>query len=251
MVTGDHGRCQRAWCARAVNRRSHRHLWGANTQSPSENGRLGLSSWGGSPALLGCLRSASTPTMVSDVLKLLRSLVVAIVEFLAPRARLAAENLLLRQQLVILQRAARRPRVKPWERRLLSALAVRWSALKDAITIVKPATLLRWHRATWRWWWRRKSRGPSGRPPIAADLRALIRRFWRENATWGQKLIAAECGKLGWTVSPRTVAKYRPRNLDCGRGQSWRIFLRRDLSRSACRSRSQTTVSGAGQKPGS
>ena len=51
--------------------------------------------------------------MVSDVLKLLRSLVVAIVEFLAPRARLAAENLLLRQQLVILRRAARRPRVKP------------------------------------------------------------------------------------------------------------------------------------------
>ena len=157
--------------------------------------------------------------MVSEVFKLLRALVVAIVEFFEPRARLAAENLLLRQQLVILQRTARRPRVKPWERRLLSALAIRWSALQGAVAIVKPATLLRWHHAAWRWWWRRKSKRPPGRPAISADLRALIRRFWRENTTWGQKIIAAECGKLGWTVSPRTVAKYRPRNLDRCRGQ--------------------------------
>jgi hypothetical protein len=64
------------------------------------------------------------------VLKLLRHLVVAIVELLAPRAQIAAENLLLRQQLVILQRSVRRPRVKAWERRFLSAPAVRRSALQ-------------------------------------------------------------------------------------------------------------------------
>src|SRR5262249_34984212 len=135
-----------------------------------------------------------------------------------------------RQQLTILRRAARRPRLKPWERRLLSALAVRFSALRDAIAIVKPATLLRWHRASWRWWWRRRSKQPPGRPPIPADLRELIRRFWRENATWGQKVIAAECSKLGWTVLPRTVAQYRPRNLDRSRGQAWSTFLRNHLS---------------------
>jgi hypothetical protein len=70
--------------------------------------------------------------------------------FLSPRARLAAENLLLRQQLVILRRITRRPRFKPWERRLLSSIAVRWSALQNAVLLVKPATLLRWHRTAWR-----------------------------------------------------------------------------------------------------
>jgi hypothetical protein len=64
----------------------------------------------------------------------------------------------------------------------------------------------------------------------SADLRALIRRLWRENPTWGQVLIAAECGKLGWIVAPRTVAKYRPRNLKRGRGQLWTTFLHNHLS---------------------
>jgi transposase InsO family protein len=168
--------------------------------------------------------------IVPGVLLLIRTLLTAFVQLLSPRVRLVAENLLLRQQLVIVQRAARRPRLKPWERRLLSALAVRWNALQDAILIVKPATLLRWHRAAWRWWWRRKSKRPPGRPSISPELRALIRRFWRESATWGQKVIASECGKLGWTISPRTVAKYRPRHLDRGRGQSWSTFLRNHLT---------------------
>jgi transposase InsO family protein len=90
--------------------------------------------------------------------------------------------------------------------------------------------LLRWHRAAWRWWWRRKAKRPPGRPPISADLRALIRRLWRDNTTWGQTVIAAECAKLGWTVSARTAAKYRPHNLDRQRGQMWRKFVRNHLS---------------------
>jgi hypothetical protein len=168
--------------------------------------------------------------MVLTVLSLLRHLVIAFVDFLSPRARLAAENLLLRQQLVILRRTARRPRFKPWQRRLFSSIAVLWSALRNSILVVKPATLLRWHRTAWRWWWRRKSKRHPGRPPISPELRSLIRRLWRENTTWGQTTIAAECGKLGWTVSPRTVAKYRPRHLDRSRGQAWSTFVRNHLS---------------------
>jgi hypothetical protein len=68
------------------------------------------------------------------------------------------------------------------------------------------------------------------RSPIAPELRSLIRRLWRENITWGQTTIAAECGKLGWIVSPRTVAKYRPRHLERSRGQAWSTFVRNHLS---------------------
>jgi hypothetical protein len=168
--------------------------------------------------------------MVLNVLSLLLHLFAALFDLLAPRARLAAENLLLRRQVLILRRTARRPRFKPWERRLLSSLAVRWSALQNAILVVKPATLLRWHRAAWRWWWQRKSKRQPGRPPISPEMRSLIRRIWRENTTWGQTTIAAECGKLGWTVSPRTGAKYRPRHLDRSRGQAWSTFVHNHLS---------------------
>ena len=74
------------------------------------------------------------------MLRLVHHILVALIDGLSPRTRLTAENLLLRQQLIILPRMARRPRTHPWERRLLSAVAVRWTSLRDAIPIVKPAT---------------------------------------------------------------------------------------------------------------
>ena len=149
-----------------------------------------------------------------SVLSFLKHLLAAFLDLLSPRARLAAANVLLRQQLLILQRTARRPRFTPWERRLLSSLAIRWAALQKAVLLVKPATLLRWHRSAWRWWWRRKSKRQPGRPPISPELRSLIRRLWRENTTWGQI----------------TIAKYRPRHLDRSRGQAWSTFVRNHLS---------------------
>ena len=74
------------------------------------------------------------------MLRLVHHILVALIDGLSPRTRLTAENLLLRQQRIILRRMARRPRTNPWERRLLSAVAVRWTSLKDAIPIVKPTT---------------------------------------------------------------------------------------------------------------
>jgi hypothetical protein len=107
--------------------------------------------------------------MVLTVPILLHHFVAALVDFLSPRARLAAENLLLRQQLVILRRTGRRPRFKPWERRLLSALAVRWSALQNAVLLVKPATPLRRHRMAWRWG------GGGENPNDSPDVRQFYR----------------------------------------------------------------------------
>ena len=84
--------------------------------------------------------------------------------------------------------------------------------------IVRPDTVIRWHRSLWRLFWRRRSRRPVGRPPIDADTRALIRRMWIENPLWGEDVIAAELAKLGHHVSPRTVAKYRPARAFTPRG---------------------------------
>jgi transposase InsO family protein len=95
---------------------------------------------------------------------------------------------------------------------------------------VQPATLIRWHREGFRLFWRRKSR--QGRPPIPADLQAIIRQMARENPTWGQERIANELRpKLGLWVSPRTVRKYMPKCQPPGPGtrvssQRWATFVR-------------------------
>jgi hypothetical protein len=165
-----------------------------------------------------------------SVIALLRNVVAAILSFFAPRAVVAAENLLLRPQLIVLRRSSPRPRLDRLDRWLIAMLATRTRSLLEAVIVVRPATVLRWHRAAWRLWWRWRSSRRVGRPPIAAELRDLIRRMWRENRLWGENRIAGELAKLGWRVSPRTVAKYRPKHLERGRGQSWKTFLRNHAS---------------------
>jgi hypothetical protein len=100
-----------------------------------------------------------------------------------PRLLLIADNLCLRQQLLVLQRRKPRPRLTDSDRRLW-ILAYRWFvSWQTSLLIVKPETVLRWHRQGWRGYWRRRSsrRGKTGRPPIAPELRTLIRRMTMEN----------------------------------------------------------------------
>ena len=146
------------------------------------------------------------------------------------RAKLIAENALLRQQVVVLKRGASRPRLKPRDRWTMAAITKVFPALLDAVIIVRPETVIRWHRSLWRLLWRHRSRRPAGRPPVDADTRALIRRMWQENPLWGEDVIAAELAKLGHHVSPRTVAKYRPARLPRDRGQKWPSFNRNHLA---------------------
>jgi hypothetical protein len=124
---------------------------------------------------------------VIAILRFLFDIVLAIV---APRATLDAEKLLLRQQLIVVRRQVKRPRWHRFDRCLPAALAGRFYCWLDAVLLVKPETVIRWHRAAWRLRWR--SRRPPGRPSIDPDLRELIRQMWRENPTWGQKIISAE-----------------------------------------------------------
>jgi transposase InsO family protein len=110
--------------------------------------------------------------------------------------------------------------------RLFFILLYRWfpSVLK-AMVIVRPETVLRWHRAGFRRYWHWKSRGQGGRPPISAELRTLIRRMSVENVLWGAPRIQGELLKLGFAVAQSTVARYMAKRDDPS-GQSWSTFLR-------------------------
>jgi len=144
------------------------------------------------------------------------------------RAGLVAENLLLRQQLIAAQRKiAGRVRWAPWQRFTMGLAARMAPAWRDATLLVQPATILRWHRAGFRVFWRRRSR-LSGRPPTARA--ALIREMATHNPRWGAERLRGELLKLGIRVCKRTVQRYmrcaRPR----GDGQSWSTFLRNHLA---------------------
>jgi hypothetical protein len=142
------------------------------------------------------------------------------------KSRLAAENAALRYQLIVLQRRVRGRVQLTNGDRLFLVMLYRWfpSVLK-AITIIRPETLVRWHRAGFRRYWRWKSRSLGGRPKINAELRALIRRMSEENSLWGAPRIHGELLKLGFEVAQSSVAKYMVKR--CGPpSQGWRTFLR-------------------------
>jgi hypothetical protein len=142
------------------------------------------------------------------------------------RARLEAENLLRRQQLVVLRRKSP-TRVRLWniDRLLLVWLYRLYPSLLDAIIIVQPETVIRWHRGGFRAYWRWKSRHVGGRPRIDAEMRALIRRMSRENPLWGAPRIHGELLMLGIEVAESTVGRYMVRRRRPP-SQGWRPFLR-------------------------
>jgi len=156
----------------------------------------------------------------------LTQLLLAIRSRFTRRARLEAENLLLRQQLVVLRRKSP-TRVRLWniDRLLLVWLYRLYPSLLDAIIIVQPETVIRWHRRGFRAYWRWKSRHVGGRPRIDSEMRALIRRMSRENPLWGAPRIHGELLMLGIEVAESTVGRYMVRRRRPP-SQGWRPFLR-------------------------
>lgn len=145
---------------------------------------------------------------------------------LRPSAQIRAENLVLRKQLAQYIERGVKPRRVDAATRISLVLLSRLFDWHDAIVIVRPQTILRWHRAGWRLFWRFKCK--LGRPPIPVEVRALIRRMSAENPLWGEERIASELlVKLGIRVSPRSVRKYLPKP-PAGRprgDQRWSTFL--------------------------
>ena len=138
---------------------------------------------------------------------------------------LAIENLALRQQLAIVQRKTKRPKLTKADRAFWVALSRLWPDWQSALILVKPQTVIGWHRKGFKLYWTWKSRHRGGRPPIDAEIRTLIRRMARENPTWGAPRIHGELLMLGFEVGEATVSRYMPRRRKTP-SQTWRSFLR-------------------------
>ena len=147
-----------------------------------------------------------------------------------PTSRLEAENAALRHQLMVVQRKVRGRVEFTNSDRLFFIQLYRWfPSILKVVTIMRPETLVRWHRAGFRRYWRWKSRNLGGRPPIDAGLRALIRRMSIENWLWGAPRIHGELLKLGFAVAQSTVAKYMARLDGSPPGQRWGTFVRNHM----------------------
>ena len=136
------------------------------------------------------------------------------------------ENLALRQQLVVQQRSIKRPKIKNTDRIFWVWLSRIWNDWRASLIIVKPPTVISWHKKGFKLYWKRKSRR-AGRPNIDWELIKLIRKLQKENSTWTAQRIQGELVKLGLDVSDNTVAKYmRKSKFDDGKRQRWLTFLR-------------------------
>src|SRR5258705_2707522 len=160
------------------------------------------------------------------MIALLRFLLRLLAASFKSTSRLEAEIAALRHQLIVLQRTIRGRAELTNADRLFFILLYRWfPSILRAITIIRPETLVRWHRVGFRRYWLWKSRNPGGRPPIGAELRALIRRMSIENVLWGAPRIQGELLKLGFAVAQSTVAKYMVRHTGPA-NLRWSTFLR-------------------------
>ena len=146
--------------------------------------------------------------------------------FFRSRADIAIEILALRQQLAVLKRKRPRPPLRSLDRLFWTLLRRRWSRWAEVLVIVKPSTVVGWHRTGFRPYWRWRSRARGGRPKITEEIRGLVRQLANENPQWGAPKIHGELLKLGFVVSERSVARYLRRvQRRRGPGQRWLTFL--------------------------
>ena len=159
------------------------------------------------------------------LLQLLSALLATARSSLKSQHVLALENLALRQQLAILRRRTKRPQLTKTDRAFWVALSRLWTGWQGTLIVVKPQTVISWHRKGFKLYWTWKSRNKGGRPRVDVAIRRLIRQMANDNATWGAPRIHGELLKLGFDVSEPTVSRYMPRRRKPP-SQTWRTFLR-------------------------
>ena len=147
---------------------------------------------------------------MTELLKLIFGVLASLFK---SRAKLEAEILVLRQQINVLRRRMpKRPNLNNTDRLLLVWLYRWFPCVLGAIAIVRPETIIRWHRAGFRAYWRWRSRNHVGRPKVSAELRTLIGEMSRANPLWGAPHIHGELLKLGFEVAQSTIARYMCRS---------------------------------------
>jgi hypothetical protein len=158
---------------------------------------------------------------------LIRTIVWRVRAIFRSRSELVLKNLALRQQLAIFKDKRPQPRLDNPARAFWVGLRSAWPSWMDALILVRPETVARWHRQGFRLYWRRKSRTrPVGRPRISREVRDLIRRMATDNG-WGAPRIHGELVKLGYDISERAVSRYMPRRpTDPDAVKRWMAFLR-------------------------
>ena len=161
------------------------------------------------------------------MIEFILSLFAMIRVFLHNQSDTALEILALRQQVAVLKRKHPRPMLNTADRLFWTTLSHLWSRWRDVLVIVQPKTVVGWHQAGFRLYWRWRSRPACGRPRISEELRELIRRLADENVGWGAPKIHGELQKLGFEISERTVGRYLRRLERRGDlGKRWLAFLR-------------------------
>jgi putative transposase len=147
--------------------------------------------------------------------------------FFRSRHDLGLELAALRHQLAVFKRKKSRPKLSRWDRLFWLTLRRLWSRWARVLVIVKPETVVNWHRAGFRWYWGFLSRQRPGRPKITSELQKLIRSMATENLTWGAPRIHGELLKLGFEISECTVSRYLGRlNRHGDSGKRWLTFLK-------------------------
>ena len=142
------------------------------------------------------------------------------------RQSLVLDNLALRHQVQVLKRGGKRPKIRQSDRALWVLLSRFWPGWRTPLLMVKPDTVIRWHRAGFRTYWRLKSqRRHGGRPRLTLEEREIIRQMARENPLWGAPRIHGELAKIGFLVSQATVTKYT-KQVQPPPSQSWTTFLK-------------------------
>ena len=159
--------------------------------------------------------------MLNAILRLFRVIFLV----LAGHEQVGLENLALRQQLEIYKRTVPRPKVRPMDRLFWVCLRRVWKDWKSALVIVRPETVLAWHRKRFKRYWTEISRHKNpGRPRTDADIRKLVKTMAAGNLGWGAPRIHGELLKLGIKVSERTISRLMPKGFTAP-SQTWRTFL--------------------------
>jgi hypothetical protein len=155
----------------------------------------------------------------------LKMILHSICALILSRAQLSIELLALRQQLLVLRRTVPRPQVHRKERLFWVVLSRIWKDWRKVLIIVRPETVIKWHRQGFKMYWRWRSGTRNfGRPKVDKEIRELIGRISRDNPLWSVPRIQSELHPLGYDVAASTVAKYRIRGTNPP-SQAWRTFL--------------------------